>query len=94
MKAHLLLPVIVASLFPLAAYAHDCSGGGDGGMDATGNQCNGEIAAMVAASDRATSTSTRLPKVEANRTASCTKCAVKGRIAPRNASARSRVKQG
>ena len=50
MKAKLLLAVVVASFVPLAVYAHDCSGGADGGMDATGNQCNREIAATPTSS--------------------------------------------
>ena len=33
----------------LSAHAHDCSGGPDGGSDATGNQCN-DAAAIVAPS--------------------------------------------
>lgn len=34
--------MLVAAAFALAASAHaqDCSGGADGGMDATGNQCS------------------------------------------------------
>jgi len=34
--------MLVAATFALAAAAHaqDCSGGADGGMDATGNQCS------------------------------------------------------
>jgi hypothetical protein len=34
--------LIAAAALALAAsaHAHDCSGGNDGGMDATGNQCN------------------------------------------------------
>lgn len=42
--------LIAAAALVLAAsaHAHDCSGGNDGGMDATGNQCN-EPASVVAA---------------------------------------------
>jgi hypothetical protein len=29
-----------ALLLSAASHAHDCSGGADGGMDATGNQCS------------------------------------------------------
>ena len=37
-----------AVLLAASAQAHDCSGGNDGGMDATGNQCN-EPARLTAA---------------------------------------------
>jgi len=94
MNTKLLISVITAALFPLAAYAHDCSGGADGGMDATGNQCTRETVATVGSSDRAISTPTDLTKVEANKTATCTKCATKSRDATRNASAHPRVKHG
>lgn len=42
--------VIAAAALMLAGavQAHDCSGGAEGGMDATGNQCN-DLAAVVAA---------------------------------------------
>jgi hypothetical protein len=62
MNAKLLIAVIAAALFPLAAHAHDCSGGADGGMDATGNQCNAESVATAGLSDRATRPSTRLTR--------------------------------
>jgi len=87
MNAKLLLPVIAAALFPLGAYAHDCSGGADGGMDATGNQCNAEIVASAASSERPAWTSTRVPNTEVK------KAVTKERIATRNASARTRIKQ-
>jgi len=87
MNAKLLLPIIAAALFPLGAYAHDCSGGADGGMDATGNQCNAEIVASAASSERPTGTSIRVTKIEAK------KAATKDRIATPNASVRTRVKQ-
>ena len=58
MKAKLLSAVVVFWLVSPAAHAHDCSGGADGGMDATGNQCNREIAATPDSSDRAASTRT------------------------------------
>jgi len=39
-----------ALLLAASAHAHDCSGGNDGGMDATGNQCNepGSVVAVAA----------------------------------------------
>lgn len=42
--------LIAAAALAIAAsaHAHDCSGGNDGGMDATGNQCN-EPGSVVAA---------------------------------------------
>ena len=42
MKTHTMLALVAAATFSLSAHAHDCSGGAGGGMDATGNQCNGE----------------------------------------------------
>lgn len=42
------LTAAAAVLLAATAQAHDCSGGTDGGMDATGNQCN-EPASFVAA---------------------------------------------
>ena len=87
MNAKLLLPLIAAALFPLGAYAHDCSGGTDGGMDATGNQCNAEVVVPAASSDRATSTSTPVTTIEAKKTAT------KDRIETPNASVRTRTKQ-
>ena len=89
MNAKLLLPIIAAALLPLAAYAHDCSGGtADGGMDATGNQCNAEIVAPVASPARAVAASTDLMKAESKKTQT------KRRIGIRDASARTRTKQG
>jgi hypothetical protein len=94
MNAKLLIAVVASSLFPLAANAQDCSGGADGGMDATGNQCNREIAALATPSDRAMTTPTRSTKPGASRPASCTKCAVNGETARRTASVHPRVKHG
>ena len=95
MKANCLIAVVVSSLFPVSAYAHDCSGGAaDGGMDATGNQCNREIAATASSLDRAATSAMRSTQPAPRRPASCTKCAAKGRTAKPNASARPRVKDG
>jgi hypothetical protein len=82
MNTKLLISVIAATLLPIAAYAHDCSGGTDGGMDATGNQCNGST---VVTSDRAAS-STAGTKAEAKKTA-------RNSTPTRNAAVRVRVKQ-
>lgn len=43
--------LITAAALCLAAtvHAHDCSGGADGGMDATGNQCNDRVAIAMSA---------------------------------------------
>jgi len=38
---------VAAFLLAATAHSHDCSGGADGGMDATGNQCN-DPASVVA----------------------------------------------
>ena len=66
MNAKSLIAVCLSWLCPLAVYAHDFSGGADGGMDATGNQCNDVRAAKFAPSDRAETTSTRPAKSDAN----------------------------
>ncbi len=50
MNAKLLIPLIAATLFSLPAHALDCSGGANGGMDATGNQCNDPVATATPAS--------------------------------------------
>jgi hypothetical protein len=42
MKMHTMLAFVAAATLSLSAQAHDCSGGAAGGMDATGNQCNGD----------------------------------------------------
>jgi len=89
MNAKLLLPIIAATLLPLAAYAHDCSGGtADGGMDATGNQCNAEIVTPVASPARAVAATIALTKAESKKTP------LKRRIGMRDASVRTRTKQG
>ena len=94
MKAALLLPIIAAALFPLAASAHDCSGGADGGMDATGNQCNRESVEVVGSSNRATSALAGLASVNTRPTASRANRATKGKVVTRNASVRPPVKHG
>ena len=43
MNVKTIAALAAATLFSIAAHAHDCSGGASGGMDATGNQCNGEV---------------------------------------------------
>lgn len=95
MIAKLLLPLIAATFTSLSAYAHDCSGGADGGMDATGNQCN-DVASVapVVPSKGAAASSTRLPKLDVRRAAPCSTCAVKRTVATRRASERARIKHG
>jgi hypothetical protein len=88
MKSKLLIAVIAAAFFPLATFANECSGGADGGMDATGNQCSTPPAVTTASSDRA-ATSATPTKAEVKKVA-----ARKGTAAPRNASVRARVKHG
>src|SRR5215470_10187850 len=97
MNAKLLLPIISAALFPLAAYAHDCSGGADGGIDATGNQCNREIVAASASSGQANHPP-RLKSVEAEKLTAkkvaAEKVAAKDRIGVRDPSVPTRAKRG
>jgi hypothetical protein len=96
MNAKLPLSIIAAALFfSLPASAHDCSGGPDGGMDATGNQCNASAPATAASPDGATLASARLPNVEAPKTAACGKCvAAKGGSAVRHTSGRQGSRHG
>ena len=95
MKAKVFLPLIAATLFSLSAHAHDCSGGADGGTDATGNQCNDTVAVgTIASSDSTSAASGRLQKVDANKSASCNKCAAKRTASTRHATARQRDKRG
>ena len=95
MNAKTLIPFIAATLFSLSAYAHDCSGGANGGMDATGNECNNATTVgTVIASDGAKLQSARLPKIETNKSASHSECTAKRTAATRHTSAHSPVKHG
>jgi hypothetical protein len=94
MNATLLLPLIAGTLFTLSAQAHDCSGGIEGGMDATGNQCNGgAVVASDNSSGPATSPLARAPKAEANKAPSANKSVAKRTTVTRQTSARSQTKQ-
>ena len=101
MNAKLLIPIIAATFFTLSAQAHDCSGGTDGGMDATGNQCNDTAAAAAAAtaatatevsSDHPTSTSARPPKADTNKAPAGNKSTAKRTNVTRDVPAASQVK--
>lgn len=93
MNAKFLIPIIVGTLFTLSARAHDCSGGTDGGMDATGNQCNdAATVATEGSSDRPTSPSARLQKAETNKAPSGKKSASELTAVTQEAPARSRNK--
>ena len=64
MNVKLLIPFVAATLFSVSAHAHDCSGGPNGGMDATGNECSdATTVAAVASSDGASYRSAPSPKV-------------------------------
>ena len=53
-------PIAAAALLLAAsAHAHDCSGGNDGGMDATGNQCNEPVPVVATAQAPAKSEAAR-----------------------------------
>jgi hypothetical protein len=94
MKAKVLLPLIAATLFSLSAHAHDCSGGPDGGIDATGNQCNDTVAVGTIASSNSTSVAPdRWQKVD-TKSAPCDKCAAKRTTSTRHATGRQRNKHG
>jgi hypothetical protein len=93
MNARFLIPIMVGTLFTLSAQAHDCSGGTDGGMDATGNQCN--VAPAVAtdiSTGRPTPSSARSPTAETSKAASGNKSASDLTVVTREAPARSRSK--
>jgi len=93
MNARFLISVIAGSLFALSAQAHDCSGGNEGGMDATGNQCNEATAvASDISSGRTTSPAARAPKAEANKAGN--KSTSKRAVVTRQNPARSQTKQG
>jgi hypothetical protein len=90
MNAKPLIPLIAAMFFSLSAHAHDCSGGTNGGMDATGNECNDTATVTtVVSSKSATFPSASLPKAETNQAASSNKSMIK----PTAASARPRIKR-
>jgi hypothetical protein len=93
MNAKLPLSIVAAALFSLPVYAHDCSGGPDGGMDATGNQCNAVASAPAASWDAPTLASARLPNANGSKAVPCTRCVVARRTsAPRHTSGRQVVK--
>jgi hypothetical protein len=92
MNAKFLIPIIAGTFFTLSAQAHDCSGGADGGMDATGNQCNDTAAvATDVSSDRSTSPSARSTKAETNKALSGNKSAARRSVVTRQARARSQI---
>lgn len=95
MDAKFLIPLIAATLFTLSAHAHDCSGGTNGGMDATGNECNDAVAIKTDISpDGATSSSARLPKAETDKASSGNECAAKRTFITRHAAAHHQIKHG
>ena len=54
MNAKPVVTLIATTLFSISCYAHDCSGGPNGGMDATGNQCNDTAAYSTTADNDTT----------------------------------------
>ena len=93
MDAKSLIPFVAATLFSLSAHALDCSGGANGGMDATGNECNVATTGAVA-SDDAKFPSALAPKVATNKARSSSEPAVKRDAATRHTSTHSLVKHG
>lgn len=95
MNAKFLIPVIAGMFFTLSTQAHDCSGGNEGGMDATGNQCNdATVVTNDASSSRPTSPMARPPKADASKAQSSNKSTAKRTVATRQTSARAQSKQG
>jgi hypothetical protein len=94
MNAKFLIPIIAGTFFTLSAQAHDCSGGTDGGMDATGNQCNdAATGATDVSTGRTTSPSARSPIAETNKAPSSNKSAAKRTTVTRHARTPSQLKQ-
>jgi len=95
MNARLLIPLIAVTLFSLPAHALECSGGANGGMDATGNQCNDAAAIATAASFDVTAPPTAGPSKAETKQASSSSGGVslKRTTATRHTSARSKSKQ-
>jgi len=84
------LSMIAAMALSFSAHAHDCSGGVNGGMDATGNQCNDMASvAMLVSSDAATAPTTAMPAAEKGKSASHSKHTMKQTVATRHPSTRS-----
>ena len=93
MNTKLLIPLFAAMFFSVAAHAHDCSGGVNGGMDATGNQCNDTAdVATVATLDRTMSSTAQAPKNETNKATTCSNCVNKTTVQPRHVTAHQRIK--
>ena len=93
MNAKLLVPVVAAMFFSISAHAYDCSGGTNGGMDATGNECNDTASLVtVATAAGATFAPARVPKGETNKAASCNNCVNKTTVETRHVTARQRIK--
>jgi hypothetical protein len=84
----------VAAFIPAAAHGHDCSGGAEGGMDATGNQCNPESVAMVGSQDRTKVMSTRVTKAQTFKRQSGSTTQPKRVVAKRRAPVRASAKHG
>ena len=95
MNAKPLISFIAAALFSLSAHALDCSGGANGGMDATGNECNDPTTVgMIASSDGAKPAAARSSKVHVNDAASYSQSADKHTASTRHTSRRPAVKHG
>lgn len=92
MNSKLLITAFAAALFSLSAHAHDCSGGANGGMDDTGNQCNDPPVVSTASSHDATSASASTPKVDPHKATQCSKCATTRTASASRAPARQRAK--
>ena len=94
MIAKSLIPLIAATLFSLNAHAHDCSGGANGGMDATGNQCNDVVTAAMGHAAGNGPVAAPPESVEPAKVASRSNGPAKRSAGTRHTSARSQVKHG
>jgi len=94
MNAKFLISIVAGTLFTFSVHAHDCSGGANGGMDATGNECTRDAAAVATdvSSVPPTSSSAGSPKAKTNKTASSKKSVTKRTVVTRHTPARSQIK--
>jgi hypothetical protein len=76
-KTKFLIAGFVSLLLTTVVQGHDCSSGANGGMDATGNDCNGEILAVPVLPNHDRGVPTRSTWCGTERAAPCSKCAVK-----------------
>ena len=94
MNAKFLIPLIAGTIFTLSAHAHNCSGGTNGGMDATGNQCNDAATAETDVSSAgAMPQSAPLPKAKKDEARFSNSSAAKHTVVTRHAAVRHQIRR-